>query len=111
MNTGKPLPASLIVHDKSQVPQTSTRQDGMVVVETPSISWVGIADITQVKEHRISEVMGTVSHAVFFRNGGHLFYSYGVDGGPIEVQANGVDVHDIGKGMVMVMEARELSGR
>ena len=99
----KPLSASLVVHHKDQLPETTVRKDGMLLVQTPAISWVSISDITQVREHRICEVMGTVSHAVYFRNGGHLFYSYGIDGGPIELQGNGVDIHQVGNGMVMVM--------
>jgi hypothetical protein len=103
MSRKPPLPAALFVHDKSQMLETSVRMDGMTVVHAPIITWVGVADITQVKEHRISEVMGTVSHAVYFRNGGHLFYSYGIDGGPIELQVNGADIHQTGQGRVMVM--------
>ena len=99
----KPLPARLIVHDKSRMPQACVRQDGMTEVHAPVISWVGIADITQVKEHRISEVMGVVSHAIYFLNGGRLFYSYGLDGGPIELQGDGDDMHHTGQGIVMVM--------
>ena len=104
----KRLPATFIVHDKSQLPPTSVRKDGMLHVHTPTITCVAISDITQVKEHRICEIMGTVSHAVKFRNGGHLYYSYGIDGGPIEVQGEGVDIHHVGNGILMAMPTLDL---
>lgn len=103
------MPASIILHNKGEIPDTSVRRDGMVMVHTPSIKSVGVFDITQVSDHRISEVMGTVSHAVYFRNGGHLFYSYGVDGsGPIELQGNGIDLHHVGNGTIIVMPTLDL---
>lgn len=103
------MPASIILHNKGEMPETTVRRDGMVMVQTPSIRSVGVFDITQVWHHRVSEVMGTVSHALYFRNGGHLFYSYGVDGnGPIEVQGNGIDLHHVGNGTFVVMPTLDL---
>ncbi len=106
----KPLAASIILHNnQGQIPDTSVRRDGMLIMQAPAIKWVSVFDITQVREHRISEVMGTVSHALYFRNGGHLFYSYGVDGsGPIELQGNGIDLHHVGNGTVIVMPTLDL---
>ena len=106
----KHLPATLIFHNNNgPFPEANVRKDGMTVVQAPAINWVCLFDLAKVREHRINEVMGTVSHAVYFRNGGHLFYSYGVDGsGPIELQGEGVDMHHVGQGMVMVMPTLDL---
>jgi hypothetical protein len=76
----KPLTATIILHNnKGQIPETSVRKDGMIIIQTPAIN-------------RVS-----------------LFYSYGVDGsGPIELQGNGIDFHHVGDGTVIVMPTLDL---
>jgi hypothetical protein len=75
--------------------------NGDTVMELRSIKSVGIANLGDVAEHRITTVFGSRSHLVRFTNSGELQYAYNGDGQLIDLTARNL--------LVYVSKANEIS--
>jgi hypothetical protein len=81
-----------------------TAPDGDVHAELPCIRSVGIRDLTQVIEHRISYAFESVGHYVRFTNGGWLRYIFNGQGDVIEFYIIGLDAVLSAEGEVIVRQ-------
>lgn len=80
--------------------------DGFAHAETPFVRSVGIGDLSQVVEHHINHIYGSVSHHVRFADGGHLNYIADSQGHVTEFFITGLDAVMMANGDITVWPRR-----
>lgn len=72
--------------------------DSVVCTELPGLRSVGVADLTEVLEHRVNVVASSVAHFVRFRNDGELYYVFNSRGQLVELTARALRITISSKG-------------
>jgi hypothetical protein len=58
----------------------------------PNPSTIGVADLTEVAEHRITRIFDSIAHHVRFDNGGELYYVFNRRGQIVELRSHALQV-------------------
>jgi hypothetical protein len=64
--------------------------EGNIVLDQTRVRRIGIENLADVVEHRISAIVGSIAHHVKFNNGGELYYVYNQQGEIVELTGRDV---------------------
>jgi hypothetical protein len=85
--------------------------EGTLHFHLPRIRSVGIADLSQVVEHRVVAAVGSVSHHVRFRNGGGLWFVFNDRNELVDLKAHAFGVLVTPEGDCIFREFEPLTGQ
>lgn len=71
-------------------------------VAMPGLRTVGVGDLRHVASHVVTPMPGATQHVVRFRNGGHVKFSYGIDGSVVELSGERITAKISVQGDVLV---------
>lgn len=58
----------------------------------PNVRTIGIADLAEVAEHRITRIFDSVAHHICFHGGGELYYVFNRRGQVVELRSHALQV-------------------